>query len=456
MKYTTLAIDDPAKLVFGSAPRPVVTSHGVSIGSGRVLPELNFTLPPMTVNDETRDEVVANYRQIIEGATRRAAELHQDQVIFELETLLEMTLEPGLGVEVVRTMRELCDTAEETYGVTSTIRLTPNDTRDFDRPVKMRTSPRMDAMLELFEEGARAGGDLLSIESTGGKELHDNALLYCDIRGMVFSLAVLGVRDMRFLWERIVGIAESTGRLAGGDTACGFANTAMVLAEKQYIPRIVAAVDRVASVARSLVAFEAGAVGPDKDCGYEGPFMKAIAGVPISMEGKTAACAHLSPVGNVASACCDLWSNESVTNIKLLSDMAPTAYLEQLVYDTRLMNAAIVRGSQAELQALYVDSDVIHDPQALILAPESVVTIASSLVNGRNELDATLAAIETTLDLVDEAIASDRLRLPEREREWIPRIREQLATIPRDEGEFVDQMEQEIDTSKVTLSEYGL
>ena len=295
-------------------------------------------------------------------------------------------------------------TGYETYGVTSTIRLTPNDTRDFDRPVKMLTSPPMDAMLELFEEGARAGGDLLSIESTGGKELHDEALLYCAIRGMVFSLALLGVRDMRFLWERIVGIAESTGRLAGGDTACGFANTAMVLAEKQYIPRIVAAVDRVASVARSLVALEAGAVGPDKDCGYEGPFMKAIAGVPISMEGKTAACAHLSPVGNVASACRDLWSNESVTNIKLLSDMAPTAYLEQLIYDTRLMNAAI----------------------------------------------------ETTLDLVDEAIASDRLRLPEREREWIPRIREQLATIPRDEGEFVAQMQEELDATTVTLSEYGL
>ena len=26
--------------------------------------------------------------------------------------------------------------------------------------------------------------------------------------------------------------------------------------------------------------------------GYEGPFLKAIAGVPISMEGKTAACIH--------------------------------------------------------------------------------------------------------------------------------------------------------------------
>ena len=60
---------------------------------------------------------------------------------------------------------------------------------------------------------------------------------------------------------------------------------------------------RVISVVRTLVAVEEGAVGPDKDCGYEGPYLKAITGIPISMEGKTSACAHSSPVGNVAAAC---------------------------------------------------------------------------------------------------------------------------------------------------------
>ena len=94
---------------------------------------------------------------------------------------------------------------------------------------------------------------------------------------------------------------------------------------------------------------EEGAVGPDKDCGYEGPFLKAITGIPISMEGKTASCAHLSPVGNIASACTDLWSNESVQNIKLLAGMAPTVYMEQLEYDTRLMNQAIKGGRESIL-----------------------------------------------------------------------------------------------------------
>lgn len=80
----------------------------------------------------------------------------------------------------------------------------------------------------------------------------------------------------------------------------------MVLAEKRYIPRVFAAVDRAITAVRSLVAYEQGAVGPGKDCGYENPFLKAITGYPMAMEGKSAACAHLSPMGNVAAATCDL------------------------------------------------------------------------------------------------------------------------------------------------------
>lgn len=456
MQFKQLAIENPKDLVFGRAPRPVTTSHGVSIGNGEVVPELNFTLPQMAVNAETRSQVVEQYRQIIDGALKRCRALRQQRVVFEFETLLEMTLDPSLGTEIVRVMRDLCDEAERRDGIKSTIRLTPNDTRDFDRPVKMRSSDKISAMMELFETGAQAGGDLLSIESTGGKELHDDALLYCDIRGIVFSLAVLGVRDMHFLWRKIVDVAAGAGRSAGGDTACGFANTAMVLAEKQYVPRIVAAVDRVASIPRSLAAFEEGAVGPDKDCGYEGPFMKAIAGIPISMEGKTAACAHLSSVGNIPAACCDMWSNESVTNMKLLSDMAPTVYLEQLIYDTRLMNTAISRGTSPELQSLFIESDVHFDPQAFILAPENVIPIAEAVVSADNAVAATVAAIDTALTRIEEATNEGRLHLDDREATWIPMIRDQLGTIPLSEDAFVAEMEGEIDSSVVTLSEYGL
>ncbi|MDT8297499.1 MAG: methyltransferase MtaB domain-containing protein, partial [Spirochaetaceae bacterium] len=169
MKYKSLAINDPDQLMFGNAPKPVKTERGLNIGGGAVYPELNFTLPPMSITPDTRSEVIDHYRQIVSGALERAEDLHQNGVVFEFETLLEMTLDPTLGTELVEVMNDICEEAYAKRGVISEIRLTPNDTRDFDRPVKMRTSGYLDNMLTLFRDGARAGGNLLSIESTGGK-----------------------------------------------------------------------------------------------------------------------------------------------------------------------------------------------------------------------------------------------------------------------------------------------
>src|SRR5208282_4276214 len=162
----------------------------------------------------------------------------------------------------------------------------------------------------------------------------------------------------------------------------GFGNTAMALAEQKMIPRVFAAVVRAVTAVRSLVAYECGAVGPGKDCGYENPILKAITGCPMAMEGKTAACAHLSPMGNLAAACCDTWSNESVQNIKLLGGMAPTCYLEQLAYDCRLFNTARRHGKKSALQLQHwlVESDVATDPQAFILSPQSAVALAQVIV----------------------------------------------------------------------------
>ena len=122
------------------------------------------------------------------------------------------------------------------------------------------------------------------------------------------------------------------------------------------------------SAVRSLAAFEQGAVGPSKDCAYEGPVIKAITGYPISMEGKSASCAHFSPVGNIAAAMCDLWSNESVQNIRLLSGNAPEAFAELLAYDCRLMNVATQHGQQNVLRDWLTESDEHLSPQAVLLS----------------------------------------------------------------------------------------
>lgn len=458
MKYKNLVINNPHLLMFGIAPNPVKTPRGLVIGGGQVYAELNFTLPIMSINNSTLPEVYEHYRQIAEGALERAVDLNSKGVVLELETLLEMTKTPQIGIEIVKIMNDICEKYHRKYGLASEIRLTPNDLREFERPAKQRTSQYLEPMMELFEQGMIAGGDLLSIESTGGKEVSDDALMNCDIKTIVFALAVLGVRDMQFLWAKIVSLANQHGKIAAGDSACGFANTAMVLAEKKYIPRVFAALVRVISVVRSIVAMEEGAVGPDKDCGYEGPFLKAITGIPISMEGKTAACAHLSPIGNIASACCDLWSNESVQNIKLLSGMAPTAYLEQLEYDARLMNQALIAGTVPShiLQQLLVASDVYTDPQALILSPENVIRISKELVKGDSYVANAKNGALAALDIIDEALASGQMKLSEIELAYLPILRDELSDIPENESDFIEMMLPLLDQSKFIMAEYGL
>ena len=458
MKFKKLAIDNEKDLIFGHAPNPVSTRRGLEIGGGIVYPELNFTLPEFKIDVNDYSPVINHYKQIVSGALERAVQLHSNGVVLEFETLIEMTQNPDFGVTLIGEMNDICEDYFAKHQLKSEIRLTPNDLREFERPARQRTTKLLDPMMELFERGAQAGGNFLSIESTGGKEISDDALMMCDIRQFIFSQAVLGTRDMEMLWGKIVNVANNMGVIPGGDTACGFGNTAMVLAEKKYIPKVFAAIVRIATVTRTLVAIEQGAKGPDKDCGYEGPFLKAISGIPISMEGKTAACAHLSPVGNIAAACTDLWSNESVQNIKLLAGMAPTVYLEQLEYDTRLMNQAIKGGKESilGLQKLFVDSDTYYDPQAFILAPKNVIEISKEIVNGENYVDSTRKACIKGIDLIEDAIEDGILMRDEKEDEWIKMLKEDISSIPDNESDFMEQVLPTIDQSKIILSEYGL
>jgi methanol---5-hydroxybenzimidazolylcobamide Co-methyltransferase len=94
MKYNKLAITDKDDLIFGHAPFPVTTRRGLVIGGGKVYPELNFTLPPMHINNETIGSIIQQYRDIARGALNRGVELYSNGIILEFETLPEMTKNP--------------------------------------------------------------------------------------------------------------------------------------------------------------------------------------------------------------------------------------------------------------------------------------------------------------------------------------------------------------------------
>ena len=454
-RFKELTIDNERKLMFGRAVHPVVTRRGLSIGGGTVYPELNFTVPPMEITEATIGGVSKMYGEMIDDACKRAYELDSEGFVVEFETLLEMTIRPAFAIELTKVLNDVLEKYYQKRGLKTTLRITVNDTREMIRPPLMRSGEMLEAMIRTFEGCAREGAELLSIESTGGKEIHDDALLNCDIARCVFSLAIMGCRDMNFLWEKIVGIARATGTIPAGDTACGFGNTAMVLADRKYIPRVFAAVIRAVTAVRSLVAYEQGAVGPGKDCGYENPVIKAITGVPISMEGKSAACAHLSPLGNISAAACDLWSNESVQIVKLLGGLTPTISLEQLIYDCRLMNKALALGDEVLLQRLMVQSDVGHDPQALVLAPVSVLRIARAIVREESYYHSAVGAAKEAIAIIREGHQTGQTKLPEVEIKWLDRIEETVETFPSSEEKFIDEIFSSLDGSKFIKKDYG-
>lgn len=454
--YQKLAYQHTDPMIFGQSPNPITCRNGMILGGGLVYPEINFTLPPMNIDDSTFDEIKQQYRQMITGVFRRATALEAPGIVVEVELLPPMTIKPVWGIEITKIVKEIMADFEVQHGLKSLLRITPNDTREMKRPPIQRSGEYLDNMMLTFEECAKAGADFLAIESTGGKEICDDALINADIATVIFALGTLGARDMRFLWGNIVSIAQKYGCHASGDTACGFGNTAMVLAEQGFIPKIFAAAVRVATVSRSLVAYEMGAVGPSKDCAYEGPYMKAIAGVPISMEGKSSACAHLSPLGNIAAAVCDLWSNESVQNIKLLGGMAPTVSMEQLIYDVRLMNQASAESRQAALQFRnwLVASDCHLDPQAYILRPDFVMAVAQELIKETDPYRRTKNSVYKALILLQQAFQTGQLKLHHREEPYLNRLIDQVAELPDTEEQLWEDIQFTADPTKFLPQEY--
>ena len=426
------------------------------IGGGTVYPEINFTLPGMDVNDQTIDKALSIYSNIIDGVLKRAAELYAPGVLVEFETVPDFTEHPKYGIDANRILLNGIKEAADKYGLKAALRTTPNDLREMSRPPVMRGGKYWDTMLELYEQCAKDGSDFLSIESTGGKEINDEALVKADIRKAIFAMGVLGCRDMEYLWGNLVKLSDANGCFAAGDSACGFANTAMVLAEKGFIPHVFAAVMRVVVVPRALVAFEQGAVGPSKDCAYEGPYLKAITGSPIAMEGKTAAGAHLSPVGNIAAAVADTWSNESIQQVKLLSEMAPVVGMEQLVYDCRLMNVAKEKGQGLMMRDLLVESDAPLDVQAWVLRPDVVLKIAGGLVKEQDNFLRTKLAAKLTINELRDAIKAEKVKADRRDMKWLDKMEKAVDKIPDDPEQFYAEIKPELDMDKWHPEGYGL
>jgi hypothetical protein len=87
-------------------------------------------------------------------------------------------------------------------------------------------------------------------------------------------------------------------------------------------------------------------------------------------------------------------------------------------------------------------------PQALVIAPESAVAIARSIVSASDAYGAARGAAGTAIRLIRDAYGAGRLKLAARELPWLDRMERVLDGLPEREGDFIEQMLGEVDTTR--------
>jgi methanol--5-hydroxybenzimidazolylcobamide Co-methyltransferase len=349
-----------------------------------------------------------------------------------------MTSQPEWAAAIFAQTKGQMKDYYDKYGLKSALISTVADLRKPDM-VNMRKSQELDWMLASFDSTAASGADVLSIETMGGKEVFDYSIQRNDIKGIIFGIGVLSSIDMAWLWPQIVATAKKHGITPGGDTDCARGNTAMFMAggyTATDVPHTIGALARACSAARSLVAYECGATGPTKDCAYEDPIIKAITGVPITMEGVASACAHAELQSNLVSAVVDLWSNEAVEYHDMFGGSSVEVFTEILGYNVAQMNSAIELGLAKELQAINIASDKYRDVHGFMLSPDSAYEIGKAIVaNADSYYLRSKAAVLKTAEL----IAGDKkMLLSDFEKDALANARKAVEALPDNEGDFVD------------------
>lgn len=435
-KCTKMAYKSGEDMIFGTAPKPVKTKRGIEIGGGYVHPEV---VPhPRPNSEKTMKTLLREYERANGDALERMVILGHPTLVIENEHVFQMTHNPKWGGEIAAQTAKQMDEYLDKYGLKAAYRSTIADLRKPDM-VDMRTSDYTCEVLGAFNECAKHA-DIISIESMGGKEIFDHALIRNDITGILFGIGVLGSIDMEWMWTQIVEIAKKNGCIAGGDTNCSEANVAMFMAggmTSKDVPHTIAALSRAIAASRTMTAYECGATGPTKDCAYEDPIIKAMTGVPISTEGKTSACAHSDLAGNLIGAVCDLWSNEAVEYHDMFGASSTSVFAEILGYDCAMFNTSIELGYQQQLKEILVNSDMYRDSHSLIVAPNNAWEVGNAIVSNRgtsNYASAKAGAVKAGEIILGDA----NMKLTAIEKKALETAMAEMNALPDDEGNFID------------------
>ena len=436
-RCTKMAYSSADEMVFGRSVTPVKTGLGLEIGAGYTIPEVNYA--PRPEAGVSKEKLIKEYERITTDIMARMVQIGAPAVVLETEHVQQMSNNPDWGAEIAHAQKTIMEDYHDEYGIKCALRHTIGDIRESRDFLDLR-GDKYSVFMEAFEQCAQNGADMLAVESMGGKEVFDHAILRNDMAGVLYGIGVLGSMDMEMIWQDIASVAKKNNVIASGDTDCAQANTAMFIAGgllDKNLAHTLAIIARAISAARSLVAYEAGAVGPGKDCGYENTICKAIAGVPISQEGKTSTCAHSDLMGNLTMQCCDLWSNESVEYHGEFGGTTVQCWSETLAYDCALMNVALESGNEKILRDMFVASDLNRDAQGYVLAYPNAYRIGEAIARNGDDiyLRAKNAAIEC-INIIEEG-AKKKLELSRFEAKALSDAKDAFESLTDDKDQFM-------------------
>jgi len=437
-RYTSMAYESADEMSFGKTKHPVKTGLGLEIGAGYTIPEVNYA--PRPEAGASKEKLVKEYERITTDIMQRMVQVGFPAVILETEHVQQMSNNPDWGAEVAHAQKTIMEEYHDEYGIKCALRHTIGDIRE-NRDFLQLRGDKYSVFMEAFEKCAENGADLLSVESMGGKEVFDYAILRNDIAGMLYGIGCLGTLDMDMIWSDIAAVAKKTGTIAAGDTDCAQANTAMFIAGgllDKNLAHTLAIIARAISAPRSLAAYENGAMGPGKDCGYENVIVKSITGMPMAQEGKTSTCAHSDVMGNLIMQCCDVWSNESVEYHGEFGGTSVQCWGESLAYDCALMNTALETGNEKVLRDMFMLSDRYRDPQGYVLAYDNAYKVGEAIIKDGDNiyLRAKNAAIECC-NIVEEGVAG-KLAISRFEAGALKDAKAALDALPDDMDQFMD------------------
>jgi len=444
IKFTKMAYDKADDMLFGHAKKPVSYGLGIKVGAGRVIPEINYA--PRAGTEKSIERITKEYVDYIsKDAITRALTLGFPDLQLETEWVSQMGTVPGMAASVVSGQKAITEKYHKEYGINLAVRHTIPDQREAEHGLREGMDKKFgypEKFIECCENACENGADVLSVESVGGKEFADYAVTHGDITAFLFGVGYLGSIDMEHIWTEMVSIAKKNKVIPGGDTNCSGANVSMFMAGgllDNDVQRTFSAVTRAISAARTMVAIEAGATGPDKDCGYEGPIIKSITGTPTAQEGKNCQCAHADLQGNLMAQCCDLWSNESVEYHPEFGGSSVQCWLGSLGYETSLMNTAIATGQGKVLRDLYMTTDRTRGPEGYILAYDNAWQIGKAIAeNGDNYYLRAKAAGITAAKIIRAGYDKKELILTKKQLDVLDKIVVELEALPDDEDKFYD------------------